>query len=115
MLSGWVHLCGSSEAAVRGLSALIGLAVVALLYVFGRRLVDSRVAVVASAVVAGSAFAVRAAQEARMYPLLGLLALGSWFSLELAMRSRRRPAQGLFPARCGASPVHHQPVVVLAV
>src|SRR5207245_3944713 len=41
------------------------------------------------ALLAGSAFAAHAAQEARMYPLLGLLALGSWASLRLAIAQPR--------------------------
>src|SRR5437660_711771 len=98
LLSTWLHLFGSSEVAVRGLSALIGLAMVVLLYAFARRLVDRNVALVASALLAGSAFAVQAAQEARMYPLLGLLALGSWASLRLALEADRRPIE----ARSGA-------------
>src|SRR5260370_21552611 len=56
LLSVWVHWFGSSEVAVRSLSALIGIAMVALLYLFALRLVDSRGALVASALVAGSAF-----------------------------------------------------------
>jgi len=101
LLSAWLHLFGSGEVAVRGLSALIGLAMVVLLYAFARRLVDRNVALVASALLAGSAFAVQAAQEARMYPLLGLLALGSWFSLDLAIQSRKARHWALF-AVCGA-------------
>jgi len=101
LLSAWLHLFGSSELAVRSLSALIGLAMVVLLYAFARRLVDRNVALVASGLLAGSAFAVLAAQEARMYPLLGLLALGSWSSLGLAIQSRKARHWALY-AVCGA-------------
>ena len=100
LLSVWIHLFGESEAAVRGLSALIGLAMVVLLYAFARRLAGRTVALVAAALLAGSAFAVHAAQEARMYPLLGLLALGSWASLGLAIRTGKARHWALYTV-CG--------------
>ncbi len=101
LLHAWIHLFGPGEVAVRSLSALIGLLTIPLLYGFARRLVDRNVALVASALLAGSAFAVHAAQEARMYPLLGLLALGSWFSMLLAIRTRRARYWASYAA-CGA-------------
>lgn len=87
LLGGWMHLFGHGEVAVRSLSALIGLLMIPVLYVFATKMVDRGVALTAAALLAGSAFAVHAAQEARMYPLLGLLALGSWYSLHLAVES----------------------------
>ena len=88
LLGGWIHIFGSSETAVRSLSALAGFLMVPLLYAFARRLMDRDVALVAAALLAGSAFATAAAQEARMYPLLGLLALASWYSLRLGVQHR---------------------------
>src|SRR5436853_258789 len=46
-------------------------------------------------------FVGQAAQEARMYPLLGLLALGSWVSLDLAIQSRKARHWAVY-AVCGA-------------
>jgi mannosyltransferase len=89
LLKGWVGVFGSGEFAVRSLSALFGFLTVPLLYAFAMRLVDRHVALVAAALLAGSAFAAHASQEARMYPLLGLLALCSWYSLLLALRDMR--------------------------
>jgi len=88
LLGAWIHVFGSSETAVRGPSALIGFLMVPLLYAFARQLVDRDVALVAAALLAGSAFATTAAQEARMYPLLGLLALASWYSLQRGIQHR---------------------------
>jgi uncharacterized membrane protein len=88
LLGAWIHLFGSSESVVRGLSALAGVLMIPLLYAFARQMVDGDVALVAAALLAGSAFATVAAQEARMYPLLGLLALISWLSLR---RGVQRP------------------------
>jgi mannosyltransferase len=96
LLGGWVHLFGSSEAAVRSLSALIGFLMVPLLYAFAREMVEPHLAFVASALLAGSAFATVAAQEARMYALLGLLALASWHSLRLGLRRERAWAWALY-------------------
>jgi len=90
LLKGWTLLFGSGEVAVRSLSAVFGVLVVPLLYGFARRMADREVALAGAALLAGSAFAARAAQEARMYPLLGLLALGSWASLRLALKADRK-------------------------
>ena len=98
LLKGWTLLFGSGEIAVRSLSAVFGVLTVPLLYGFARRMADREVALAGAALLAGSAFAARAAQEARMYPLLGLLALGSWASLRLALEADRRPIE----ARSGA-------------
>ena len=90
LLKGWTLLFGSGEIAVRSLSAVFGVLMVPLLYGFARRMADREVALAAAALLAGSAFAARAAQEARMYPLLGLLALGSWASLHFALKADRK-------------------------
>jgi 4-amino-4-deoxy-L-arabinose transferase-like glycosyltransferase len=89
LLKGWMLFFGSGEIAVRSLSAVCGFLMVPLLYGFARRMIDRDVALAAAVLLAGSAFASRAAQEARMYPLLGLLALGSWASLRLALEQPR--------------------------
>jgi len=89
LLKGWTLLFGSGENAVRSLSAVFGVLMVPLLYGFVRRMADREVALAAAALLAGSAFAARAAQEARMYPLLGLLALASWASLRFALGQPR--------------------------
>jgi len=89
LLGGWIRLFGSSEFAARSLSALFSVLTVPLLYGFGRRFVNREVALVGAVLLAGSAFAVRAGQEVRMYPLLGLLALCSWYTMVLAIQQRR--------------------------
>jgi mannosyltransferase len=96
LLSLWIHLFGSSEAAARSLSAVIGLVTIPLLYVFARRLVDGSVALLSAALFAGSAFAALAAREARMYPLLGLLALGAWHALLRALEEKRAREWALY-------------------
>lgn len=85
----WTRLVGTSETAARSLSALIGVLMVPAWYGFARGMVGREVALAAAALLAGSALAVRAAQEARMYVLLGLFALGSWWAFVAALRDRR--------------------------
>jgi len=89
LLKAWMVFFGSGEMAVRGLSAVCGFLMIPLLYGFVRRMTDRDVALAAAVLLAGSAFAARAAQEARMYPLLGLLALGSWAALRVALEQPR--------------------------
>ncbi len=89
LLSGWMRLFGSTESAVRGLSALASFLTVPLLYVFSRQVAGGEVALTAAALLAGSAFATVAGQEARMYALQGLLVLVSWSALCLTLRNRK--------------------------
>jgi mannosyltransferase len=89
LLGGWTRLFGSTEAAVRALSALASFLTVPLLYVFADPMAGREVALAAAALLAGSAFATVAGQEARMYALLGLLVLLSWSALCLALRNRK--------------------------
>jgi mannosyltransferase len=75
LLSGWVRLVGTSEVAVRSLSALLGVALVALTYALGRLLrpQGGRWAGLAAALVAAiNPFQVYYSQEARMYMLLAV-------------------------------------------
>ncbi len=73
LLSAWVRLFGPSEVAVRSLSALLGVALVALIYPLGY-LLAGRWAGLASAFLAAiNPFQVYYSQEARMYMLLAVL------------------------------------------
>lgn len=89
LLHGWMRVFGTSDVAARALSGVLGVAMLALAYLAGRRLggvdADRRRWVPWSAVlvVASSPYAIRYATEARMYMLamvlvlLGYLALGN--------------------------------------
>jgi len=83
LLSGWVRLFGSSETAVRALSACLGVVLVALTYALGRSLVGRRVGLVATFLVAINPFQVYYAQEARMYMLLATLTAAAMLALIL--------------------------------
>jgi uncharacterized membrane protein len=72
LLSAWVRLAGTSEAAVRTLSAFLGVALVMLTYALGRNLVGSGLGMAAAFLAAINPFQVYYAQEARMYMLLAV-------------------------------------------
>lgn len=69
----WSQVFGTGEAWLRLLSALAGVATVALVYVIGRTMASRRVGVAAAAIAATSPYLVFYAQEARSYALLALL------------------------------------------
>ncbi len=64
---------GDSEAWIRSLSALAGLATISALFVLGRKLFDTRTGLIASFLLTVNAFHVRYSQEARSYALYPLL------------------------------------------
>ena len=93
LLHFWLHL-GGSEFFVRSLSVLFAIASVPAIYLLGRRLFDSRVGLIAAALLAVNAYHVQYSQEARAYSLMVLLCLLSslCFLQCLAEPSRRNRA-----------------------
>ncbi len=90
LLHWWVYVFGTSAGAVRALSVPIGAAVVALTWMFGRRLVGDAAALLAAALVALAPSQVSMGQEARMYGLLALTTVGSWWALWAGVNGGRR-------------------------
>jgi mannosyltransferase len=89
----WMGLAGRSEFALRFLSLLFGVATVALLFRFARRLGnrESKYALLAAAIVALSPLHLAYAQEVRMYAPVTFFALGSVYSFwELGRGDARR-------------------------
>jgi mannosyltransferase len=89
----WMGLAGKSEFALRFLSLLFGVATVALLFRFARRLGgrESKYALLAAAIVALSPLHLAYAQEVRMYAPLTFFTLGSVYAFrELGRRGTRR-------------------------
>lgn len=70
----WRGLAGTSEAAIRALSALWGVVAVAATYGVGRRLGGHRVGLYAAALLALSHFAILQSQNARSYAMLAATA-----------------------------------------
>lgn len=74
-LSVWMRIFGMNELALRLLSALIGIAAVAALFFFARRLLDEKTALISTFLLAFSPLAVMQSQELRVYGLLLLLSI----------------------------------------
>lgn len=79
LLHVWMHL-GNSEATMRLLAVLLGVAAVPAIYMLGRRLVGKPAALIASLLVAINGFHIEWSQQVRGYSLLVLLSiLSSYF------------------------------------
>lgn len=76
----WAQLAGLTVPAVRGLSALYGVLLVALTYILGRRWFGAPAAAVAAFAAALSPFAIHYSQETRMYILVTLFGALSWLA-----------------------------------
>ncbi len=100
LLGWWQDLTGSSEFALRLLSALFSILSVAWTYALGARLFHPIAGLAAAALVALNSFSIYYAQEARMYAMLTAIGAASmWLFVgllrprnpEAAARSQRRP------------------------
>ena len=76
----WIRLFGDSEFAVRSLSAVLGLLLVAVTYALGRQLDRPVLGLVAAFLAAVSPFQVYYSQEARMYILVTLVGAAATYS-----------------------------------
>jgi mannosyltransferase len=93
LLHYWMLVFGSGEIAVRGLSALIGTALVWVTFLAGRRLFGYPTALVAALLSAISPLQIQYSQETRMYALAALLAaLSVYLLVRVAQASDRRAA-----------------------
>jgi predicted membrane-bound mannosyltransferase len=92
---GWVRVLGTTEAGLRSLSAVAGIATVPVAFAAARSLIGLRAGLVAAVLVAVNPFLIWYSQEARAYSLLALLsATGLW----LFARARERPGPGRLAA-----------------
>ncbi len=90
LIWGWAKAFGTSEAALRSVSTLAGIALVPIAYLSARELVSRWAGVVAAAFVAVNPFLIWYSQEARAYMLLAALtgAAFLWF-----LRARSDPSR----------------------
>jgi len=93
LLHYWLAL-GTSEAAIRGLSALAGTLTVPVVYGIGRLLFDRSAGLVAAALMALSPYHLWYSQEARMYALVTLLTACSVYCMWGVLRGKGWPAWG---------------------
>lgn len=91
----WSRVCGVSVAAVRTLSALFGIAAIALLYTLGRRLFGAGAGLLAALALSLSMVNIYYAQEIRFYAMTNLLALGSMWAFVRVFEDGRRRDWGL--------------------
>ncbi|MBC7258203.1 MAG: glycosyltransferase family 39 protein [Chloroflexi bacterium] len=110
LLHFWQAAFGTSEAAVRSLSALAGTLTIPFMYLVGKALFGRLSGFLAAALVAASPLYIWYSQETRTYALLTCLGLvAAWFLLKvLTERSRRRGLYwvGLLFAAAGVSLSH---------
>ncbi len=93
LLHYWIALFGSGDAAARSLSALLGVGLVGLTFLLGRRLLGRAAGLLAALWLAASPYQVYYSQEARMYMLLACLGTASLYLFHagwLAPGPRRR-------------------------
>jgi mannosyltransferase len=81
LLHFWRDVFGSSEAALRSLSALLGVALVGLTFLVGRKVFGAGVGLLAAFLVAINPFQIYYSQEARMYMLLAVIGAAATFFL----------------------------------
>lgn len=88
LLKGWITGVGTSEFALRGLSAFWSLLAVAGTYALGRRLFGAEAGTAAALLIAINPFAVYYAQEARMYAQLSAVSvLSLWLLFEMLRKA----------------------------
>jgi hypothetical protein len=76
LLHWWTLVFGTSEAGLRGLSALCGVVSVPLMYVLGKRVWNPRTGLFAAFLLTVSHFHIHYSQEARNYSYLALVTIG---------------------------------------
>ncbi len=89
MLHFWIGLFGTSEFAVRSLSAIFGGLSIFALYKLGKYLFNVKIAIYSSFIMAISIFQIYFSQEARMYSLLTLTTLLSIFFFVKSLNENR--------------------------
>jgi 4-amino-4-deoxy-L-arabinose transferase-like glycosyltransferase len=84
----WAKLFGTSEAALRSLSALFGIGLIPVAYLCGRELVSRRAGLLTAALVAVNPFMIWYSQEARAYMMFATLCALSLLFFARARRTR---------------------------
>lgn len=114
VLSVWMGAFGTGEAALRSLGAVASILTVGGIWWLGRRLAGPFVGALSAFLTAVAPLHVSAAQEARMYPLLGLLMVASWAFLLVAAEGRRWAWAAYIAATVLALYTHYFAVLMLA-
>jgi hypothetical protein len=91
----WARVFGTGEAGMRSLSALLGTALIPVIFLAGRELGSRRAGLVAAGLAAVNPFMVWYSQEAREYMLLTLLCTASLLFFARAFNRPQRPGREL--------------------
>ena len=89
LLHFWIALVGTSEFAVRSLSAIFGSLSILAVYKLGKYLFNTKIAIYSSLILAVSIVHIYFSQEARMYSLLALMTLISIFFFLKSLNENR--------------------------
>lgn len=92
----WTHVFGYSEAGVRSLSAVAGIATVGVVFVCARTIAGRRAALVAGGLAAVNPLLIWYSQEARSYALLGFLGALSFYLAAVAINDADGRLRGLW-------------------
>jgi mannosyltransferase len=91
LLRGWMAVFGTTEVALRSLSAVFGVLAVGVVFMVGKLLINRRVGLAAAFLVAIAYFPIKYAQTARGYSLLLLLSvLSYWCFIGILKRNSTR-------------------------
>jgi mannosyltransferase len=92
----WMRALGTTETATRSLSALAGIASIAVLYAVGRELFGRKVGLLSALLMAVSEFQIHYSQEYRYYAVVLLMTLLSVFFCIRALKDGRRSYFALY-------------------
>lgn len=99
ILNFWINLFGTSEVALRSLSAIFGIISILLIYQVGSTLFNSRVGLISGLLSAISSYHIYYSQEARGYSLLLLLSILSYlFFIKILQGDKKWYYPGYFLA-----------------
>ena len=107
LLHGWTAVVGEGDVAVRGLSAVFGLATLPLVWAAARRLGGRSGALATIVLYATSPFAIRYSTETRMYSLVALLVVAGWLAVRRAQERPTLPRLALVSVLAGALLLTH--------
>jgi mannosyltransferase len=100
LLRGWIHFFGTSEAAIRSLSAVFGLLAVLFIFLAGKALLGPRAGLIGAFLASFAYYPVAYSQEARAYSLLLMLsALCGWAFIKILKTDKK----WLYPTYLGCA------------
>jgi len=100
LLRGWISLFGTSEFALRSLSAIFGILAVPVIFYIGKLLFNERVGLISSFLLSFAFFPIYYSQETRAYSLLLFLSLLSYLFFVIVIK---KDDNRFYPAYLAAS------------